>query len=55
MDKKELINMLQNEKALYENKQIEIALKKDNERKESYLKGVVEGLSIAIATIEQQQ
>lgn len=55
MDKNEVIKMLQNAKDLYENKQIEIALKKDNINKESYIKGVVEGLSIAIATIEQQE
>ncbi|WP_156187032.1 MULTISPECIES: hypothetical protein [Bacillaceae] len=54
MDKKALLEMLQHEKDLYENKQIENALKKDNEKKESYLRGVVEGLSIAIAMVKQQ-
>lgn len=47
----QLIKLLEDEKKLYENKQIKLAIEKGNKEKEAYVKGISEGLSIAAAII----
>jgi hypothetical protein len=47
----QLIKLLEDEKRLYEDKQIKLAIEKESKEKEAYVKGISEGLSIAAAII----
>ncbi|MGD6900166.1 hypothetical protein [Bacillus infantis] len=47
----QLIKLLEDERKLYEDKQIKLAIEKGSEEKEAYVKGISEGLSIAAAII----
>ncbi|RYI26983.1 hypothetical protein EVU96_19420 [Bacillus infantis] len=47
----QFIKLLENEKKLYEDKQIKLAIEKESKEKEAYVKGISEGLSIAAAII----
>ncbi|MGD6876360.1 hypothetical protein [Bacillus infantis] len=47
----QLIKLLEDERKLYEDKQIKLAIEKGSEEKEAYVKGISEGLSIAAAAI----
>jgi hypothetical protein len=47
----QFIKLLEDEKKLYEDKQIKLAIEKESKEKEAYVKGISEGLSIAAAII----
>lgn len=47
----QIIKLLEDEKKLYEDKQIKLAIEKGSKEKEAYVKGISEGLSIAAAII----
>jgi hypothetical protein len=49
----QIIKLLEDEKKLYEDKQIKLAIERGSKEKEAYVKGISEGLSIAAAIISE--